>query len=837
MLSFAGMAVLVQTKLVVGGDPAEASALQALFVVSWYFKPLYGFAVDQLENFGRRPNTVHKEKTERSNSKKSQADEDSAELGKGAERKVKKAKSEDWDRQKSSTESSTKGSDRSQKTRQKQTAKLAHTEANSRFEPSSGSSGQTGKFGNNSRGKGRGSDQQHVKEASKKSNSSKKEVKPEQVPERKVNKTFWRCCLRVITWCYISAVVSSAASGWLVYLSLSLENETTERSHNAIQNQDILEHRSESTFVGDQNTSSETGVDQVRDGIQSNQSNAGDDMQAIASSSSIFSNSSLNPLKPSKSAFYTAYVVASVLNSLGTAIQDVVMDGVQVRWVQLVDSQNRVGAGGGVQSATWRGRFLSSAVAGVVGALCNEYIGAAFVHALQMVVHGVVLPVLLLAIQLSPDYQQLCYLRDDSNLSKSESESESESDLSAKSCHRGSQVIKARWHSQGERQVPSDKIDVDDSELESESDHGNDKPWERTAQVDSSGMLSWSESVDLDNEGSYEGYNSWSDSSESSARAEYLSKVGEEESEYSSQQSSRQRNRVYFCRTLAFMFFFHVSPSVGGVWSYYLLEELQLWQSTLSVVGAVGGVSLAIGAGLFSRPCCVGKNAHGSRCAGSETSRWTILCIVSIVSFVMGFDVLLILNRTGQGVLGFDWGSQWCVGAALSVPAAIGGVMGGYATIPVQHAAAESCLVGKETMSFAVLMSVHNVAGGLSSLWGAGMAREFGVKAGSYGNMAALTVSCNTLGLLFCACIPLLPLAKQHTRTATVGGGGSTGYALAAVEDDYLDDETDHLCQAKTLQRSKHSSKWAEEGLSSDNEHDIASEHSDMASLISAGKS
>lgn len=465
------------------------------------------------------------------------------------------------------------------------------------------------------------------------------------------------------------------------------------------------------------------------------------------------------------------YIACMIAAGVGTSIQDVVLDGVVVEWVQQLEQDTLTeGSGADVQSLTWTARFAASAIGGVLGGVAFEKLPHPVTLLVQFGVVSLCLP-LFYSLNTLESFQRLgCGSTHDAErtqgdlhpLPQSEEGDDVNEDENA-----------AETSTAGQRE-PSLASNDDNATSDDVAPKSTERTEDAAADPESFEQLEMN-AIALESD-------AWDEASErfDTEQQELLQTQHTLETTAAfKEQSERKLTRVRYIRTLLFMLLWHCNPTIG-VWTYYLVDVRGITMLQLGFLEAFAGMCMAMGAYMYKQ------------CSCDKQHRWCFIGFVQLLGFALGFDALLVVYKVGEGVGGFTWENSWHVFGLLMIGAGAGSVLGGLLTVPVQHAAAQAPPKNKATSGFAVLMAAHNGAVAFGTFAGAEMSRSWGVQKDSYESIGTLMVYSNVLGL---ATILVLPLLPSNTSGKMMS---SRGYNTVHTSDESDSHDTQPHALART---------------------------------------
>lgn len=217
-----------------------------------------------------------------------------------------------------------------------------------------------------------------------------------------------------------------------------------------------------------------------------------------------------------------------------------------------------------------------------------------------------------------------------------------------------------------------------------------------------------------------------------------------------------------------FIFLWQATPTADSALFFFTTNELNFQPEFLGRVRLVTSIAALVGIWIFQRFL-------------KAVSFRKIFAWSTVLSTVLGLTTLLLVTHANRS-LGID--DHWfSLGDSLVLT-----VMGEIAFMPVLVLSARICPPGVEATLFALLMSVLNLAGLLSSELGALLTHWFGVSETQFDNLSWLVVVTNLSTLLPLPLLFLLPdssassslltesdLETHHTETSSTEAQSQLG--------------------------------------------------------------
>lgn len=494
----------------------------------------------------------------------------------------------------------------------------------------------------------------------------------------------------------------------------------------------------------------------------------------------------------------TSFVIGNIMGNVGAAIQDVIVDGFLARWIKQLDHRDAglIGvteSGQWVQSAVWTGRFSGAAVGTVIGAVMYQRNGAhtTFMLMFASVTVGLFFPAFF---QCTPHRLHVAGMCNTTTVSKlktekniktlvpTDSELESKEESPTKDSvddnveQNDCQEPKNRPPTEEEWQAEQTVVrfpNEDRHRLVPQRAAKCHTPSKQTTYASEKSRFTvvemTNESVAHNNEveTNEDSSQTWdtvalkpaasAPSMSQTERLRLLSRADEKTRRKQLRTKKKQSlgfvksNADYF-RMIAYMFLSGVSPSVSGVFVYYIIDNTALDVETLGFLGAVDMAFLAIGTALYS-------------CANLDrVSTCALLYSAVAIGFVLSITEIAAIHDTAV-VSAWD-NKTFCI-FFFGGLSSLGSIMGGILTPPVQHIASVVTPKNAETLAFSIMMALSNLSGGVSTALGAWVASQFGVAKDSYGSLQMLLLCTHVASAaIACVTIPLVPFHRGGSSTA-----------------------------------------------------------------------
>eukprot|EP00434_Breviolum_minutum_P024017 symbB.v1.2.021194.t1/scaffold1819.1/size114121/3 len=193
--------------------------------------------------------------------------------------------------------------------------------------------------------------------------------------------------------------------------------------------------------------------------------------------------------------------------------------------------------------------------------------------------------------------------------------------------------------------------------------------------------------------------------------------------------------------SVAFILAWQATPTAGSAMFYFYTNELHFAPEFLGRSQLVGSLASLAGIVLYNR-------------VFATVPLKDYLFRVQGIAVVLGFLPLLLVTRTNLALNIPD--QAFVLGDDV-----IQTVAGELAHMPILVLAAQLCPPGIEATLFALLMSLLNLAGFLSSNLGAFMTHLLEVNEADFQNLSLLIFLCNVSGLLPLVLLPMLSESKR----------------------------------------------------------------------------
>jgi len=185
-----------------------------------------------------------------------------------------------------------------------------------------------------------------------------------------------------------------------------------------------------------------------------------------------------------------------------------------------------------------------------------------------------------------------------------------------------------------------------------------------------------------------------------------------------------------------FLFIISVTPGFGGVTTYYFENVLKFTAFQFSLLDTVAYVTSITGTIVYRK--------YLTKVPFRKIFFWTLA-----LSWLLKWSYMLIITGAGEHI-GIP---NIAIAMADSI---IFSLLGQFLLLPTVVLAAKICPVGVEGSLYALLMSISNLAGVLSSEWGSIFANMYGIDRNHFGNLWKLIILCNIIDLLPIASIALV---------------------------------------------------------------------------------
>ena len=187
-----------------------------------------------------------------------------------------------------------------------------------------------------------------------------------------------------------------------------------------------------------------------------------------------------------------------------------------------------------------------------------------------------------------------------------------------------------------------------------------------------------------------------------------------------------RQSHIY--RPALFLFLLCVTPGYGSVMTFFYERELKFTPDEFATLDVLGHVVAIIGTFVYKRYL-------------RDVSFRTIFGIALFLSFVLENTLLLLVFHTNRtiGIPDFVFAVIERIVITL---------VGQFVTMPMVVLGARLCPVGVEGTLYALLMSVTNIGGVVSSEWGSLLTSMFGVTGTNFVNLWKLMLVCHAFDLI-----------------------------------------------------------------------------------------
>jgi hypothetical protein len=240
------------------------------------------------------------------------------------------------------------------------------------------------------------------------------------------------------------------------------------------------------------------------------------------------------------------------------------------------------------------------------------------------------------------------------------------------------------------------------------------------------------------------------------------------------------RESVDCARMVLFMFLYHATPSMSETWAYYTVDSagLGLQPRQLALLSLFSSCMAACGSLLYT-----------SWAAVRAVSRRRLIVYCDLVGSVTALPVVLLIARPDV----IDWTDSWAVAAVYGGCFVVADVVSGLKHVPIMHASAAFTPRRSSTRAYSVIMTAHNVGGIASGLGGGALGRAWGVTEGGFGDLLGFALTCHAVGVLSVAFVALIPREPGVVAARRRGG---RGYSTARARSE-SDAESDAEAEAE----------------------------------------
>ncbi len=185
-----------------------------------------------------------------------------------------------------------------------------------------------------------------------------------------------------------------------------------------------------------------------------------------------------------------------------------------------------------------------------------------------------------------------------------------------------------------------------------------------------------------------------------------------------------------------FLFIISVTPGFDGATTYYFENVLKFTPFEFSMLDTMAYVTSITGTIVYRK--------YLTKVPFRKIFFWTLA-----LSWLLKWSYMLIITNAGE-YIGIP---NIAIAMADSI---IFSLLGQFLLLPTVVLAAKICPVGVEGSLYALLMSISNLAGVLSSEWGSIFANMYGIDRNHFENLWKLIILCNVIDLLPIASIALV---------------------------------------------------------------------------------
>lgn len=182
------------------------------------------------------------------------------------------------------------------------------------------------------------------------------------------------------------------------------------------------------------------------------------------------------------------------------------------------------------------------------------------------------------------------------------------------------------------------------------------------------------------------------------------------------------------CKPALFIFLICVTPGYGGVMTFFYERELGFTPDEFGMLDVMGHVVAIIGTMLYKRFL---RNVSFQKIFGYSI----------FISFLLENTLLLLVFHVNR---------QWGIPdyAFAFIERIVLTLVSQFITMPMVVLGARLCPVGIEGTLYALLMSISNIGGVVSSEWGSLLTNMFGVTGTQFQNLWKLMLLCHGLDLI-----------------------------------------------------------------------------------------
>jgi len=190
-------------------------------------------------------------------------------------------------------------------------------------------------------------------------------------------------------------------------------------------------------------------------------------------------------------------------------------------------------------------------------------------------------------------------------------------------------------------------------------------------------------------------------------------------------------------RPALFLFLICVTPGYGSVMTFFYERELKFTPDEFGTLDVLGHVVAIVGTFIYKRWL-------------RDISFRKIFGVAIAMSFVLENTLLLLVLHTNRtmGIPDFIFALIERIVITL---------VGQFVTMPMVVLGARICPVGVEGTLYALLMSITNIGGVVSSEWGSLLTTMFGVSSTNFSNLWKLMLVCHAFDLIPLFMLRLVP--------------------------------------------------------------------------------
>jgi folate/biopterin transporter len=189
-------------------------------------------------------------------------------------------------------------------------------------------------------------------------------------------------------------------------------------------------------------------------------------------------------------------------------------------------------------------------------------------------------------------------------------------------------------------------------------------------------------------------------------------------------------------RPALFLFMICVTPGYGGVMTFFYERELGFTPAEFGALDVLGFIVQILGTYIYKKWL--------RKVSFPKIFGWALL-----ISFILENTLLILVLHINRDMGIPDYVFAFAERVVITLA-------GQFITMPMVVLGARVCPVGIEGTLYALLMSITNLGGVVSSEWGSLLTTMFGITSTNFTNLWKLMLLCNAFDLIPLGCIRLL---------------------------------------------------------------------------------